>query len=110
MIDPFFGPSKLYVRDIQLLKSLKATSARSLHQLKLPHGTRVEVALVQLAGDHQVDVYLFCTAWPAQFWDAEVAMPDKPVTRLSFGSGSLTQYWPIIETYGLNMFTVETLR
>lgn len=56
--------------------------------------------------ENNTSVKIWVQGAPAQFFKFEVKVGDK-ITKISTGSGTLSQYWPMIQMMLDNMFVVN---
>jgi len=112
MNDPLFGPKRIYDSDVQLLHRLGIDVANGMtvkhaEKTHLGRATRLSNGSPLIA---QVDIYV--EAWPACFYRIEMrgvgAQANKDVV-MTTGSGKLSDYWPIAESYITGMFGINPL-
>lgn len=56
--------------------------------------------------ENETSVKVWVQGAPAQFWVFEFSNEDK-ITKISTGSGTLSEYWPSIELMLENMFVIN---
>jgi hypothetical protein len=99
-----FGESQTYRHDLPLFQQLGLQPFENLPRTEL-----VKVGTVTLGTVAIIDVSVEC--WPAQFWKFEIHLKDpKRLLVLTTGSGSLGDFWPIVEKFASGMISVDEIK
>jgi hypothetical protein len=94
---PFYA-ADTYERDLPLFKQLGLTPFEGNVDQK-----RFKVGTVFIHGG-KVDVFVTC--FPAMFWRFEIADSSGKKSVMRTGSGTLSEYWPIVEKIVSGMISV----